>query len=656
MIKKIVLENFLSYDNVTVEFSGSTLAVVGDNGVGKSAFLESIPYAYYGIGREDKAGMSRIHGDGSHRVEIWDDDDVRIIRGRKANGSGFTEVRSGDTLLAKGGDADAWISNHLGMNADTFMLTAFFGLGDSYTDKLLHVLPAARLEALQELAKVGPYKDFLSKSKAMYSSAETTYNMEKARKDGAETSLVEVSSLSDRMSECNKIVRDSEATLDVLRKERATLQEEEAVYHEFVKEKERLSVERKMLSDTIDECNSDIESFSDQVKSDTEDIQKANISIKSLTDSLPKIDVQEAKARVESIRYDMAIKKTTSQLKSTAAKLPEGASAICPLCEQSITESVVKSWEESVKVLNSQIESMGKECDSINQSVAKVESIQKSISALKEDVQDSVASITSSQKAIQELKHRIASNSVELKKKDDRFFSLSEKLGGEYQGLRSKIADVLSRMDDCQTNKGQANGEIIQLRDSIRRSEESKKVVAKSLKAMETAWGDMQALNLLKTAWSRYGIPLQLVNRLTSRLEAKATVVYQEFDNGHIDVREVDDRGKPGIQFFLVDRKGERTFGQLSMGEKIMFFISIRVAVAQIISEDSAISVDFLVLDEAMGNLSPKRRDDLVRLINKSLRKIFPQLILVTHTAMPEIFDTTLKVSMQNDVSILQVS
>ena len=69
--------------------------------------------------------------------------------------------------------------------------------------------------------------------------------------------------------------------------------------------------------------------------------------------------------------------------------------------------------------------------------------------------------------------------------------------------------------------------------------------------------------------------------------------------------------GKPGVQFFLSDRKGQRTFNQLSEGEKVMFFVSVRVAIAQIIAEDG-VSIDYLILDEAMGNLSPKRRDDLV--------------------------------------------
>ena len=87
-----------------------------------------------------------------------------------------------------------------------------------------------------------------------------------------------------------------------------------------------------------------------------------------------------------------------------------------------------------------------------------------------------------------------------------------------------------------------------------------------------------------------------------------------------------------------------------------MFFVAIRVAIAQIVAEDNPITVDYLVLDEVMGNLSPKRRDDLVRLINKVLRKLFPQVIMVSHTEMRDIFSQTIRVSVENDVSKLEVA
>lgn len=656
MIKSIHLENFLSYEDGFVDLSGSTIAVVGDNGVGKSAFLESIPYAYFGIGRETKEGMSRIKGDGSHRVEITDDEGISIIRGRKPSGAGFTEVRNGTTLIAKGTEADEWIVKRLGIDADTFMLTSFFGLGDTYTDKLLRVLPSARLDALQELAQVGPYRDFLSKAKADYSTVELANTKEQARKEGAESAIANASNLSTRLAECEGIVKSNDSELDALKKVRAELQTQEAAYQALVSERERLIAERKHCNGLIADALADIKESESSISQETTSLSAARKSLAEMKKTVESMDVAKINADIDDLRNDIAAKKTVSQLKGVASKLDASAIAQCPLCNQAVTAEIIASWSESVSLLNTEVDFLSKNLTSLLESSKQYTSTVSKIEKLKAEIEDSVETVEEAKKIIAEAQIVLKHNRGEVEAKDIRYNTISEKLGDEYRDLQKKIAGILADIDECHHKRGVASGEIVQLKESLQRVDESKAIIQKSEKMIAEYRDKMEALNVLKTAWSRYGIPLQLVNRLTTRIEGRASAMYREFDNGSIEVREVDDRGKPGIQFFLVDRKGERTFGQLSMGEKIMFFISIRVAIAQIVAEDSPINVNFLVLDEAMGNLSPRSCDNLIRLINKSLRKIFPQLILVTHTAMPEIFDKSLFVTMSNDVSILKMS
>jgi len=656
MIVKIVLENFLSYGSSTLELlTGATIAVVGDNGVGKSALLESIPYAYFGIGREDKEGMSRINGDGSHRVEIWDSDGYVVIRGRKSSGVGFTEVRNGDTLVAKGNGADEWIVSRLGMTSDTFMLTAFFGMGDSYTDKLLHVLPAARLEALQELAQVGPYKEFLSKVKSKYSEAETIVSRETARGEGASSAIAGASGLDARLVECETTIRDSDNTLVALRRTRAEYQTDEGAYLEFVREKERVHTEIQALVRSLNDHNSDIEGYKVQIADNARTLRETREAIAAAKKSMDSVDCAKAESELESVRVSISEKIVAVQLRNTAVALPSGSVAECPLCNQRVTDEIVKSWRSSVAALTSELEGLKFSQASISKTISEHAALDKRLVSLNETVIELVEETEDANKGLAEALKDEATCTAELSKKRARFSVLSDKLGEDYTKLLSNIEKVLKDIDVCADSRSRANGEIIQIKAAISRLAESKKVLEDANKAVAEERKKLTSLNILKAAWSRYGIPLQLVTRLNARIQERATAMYQEFDNGRIDVREVDDRGKPGVQFFLVDRKGERTFGQLSMGEKIMFFISIRVAIAQIVAEDSPIRVDFLVLDEVLGNLSPKRRDDLVRLINKSLRKVFPQLLLVTHTAMPEIFDRSVEVTMQNDVSSLRI-
>ena len=47
IIKKLILKNFKSHKNTTIEFNKGITIIVGENGVGKSSILEGITYALF---------------------------------------------------------------------------------------------------------------------------------------------------------------------------------------------------------------------------------------------------------------------------------------------------------------------------------------------------------------------------------------------------------------------------------------------------------------------------------------------------------------------------------------------------------------------------------------------------------------------------------
>lgn len=655
MIKKVVLENFMSHEHTVAMFDGSTIAVVGENGSGKSTFLEAIPYAYFGIGRESKEGLSRIKGDGSHRVEIWEEGGVVVTRGRKVGGAGFCEVRVSGELVAKGENANAWIVDHLGMNTDTYMLTAFFGLGDTYSDKLLRVLPSARLEAMQSLAQVGPYKYMLKKAKDKYDKAERVYDSEKARSEGANSVLSDDKKLQDGLSAGNNIVVKADAALKRLKEKRHNLQIEEEAYQAFVREKERVGTERNSLYKEIETFEKERETLNEDITADVATLKENYKKIKQSTDKLEDIDIDSLTQHISDIQKEVGAAEISLELKSSALDVPADT-AECPLCGQSITQEIIAAWSDAVGELESKLKELNGDAVQTESDITFVDILKEEVSGWAQETKALLESTKKMEGRIKIINRDLSKIEGERKKKDDRFIFLVEKLGEEYQGLQKSIETVSGDIDECQERKHTTLGQISQIKQSLKKNTVARKVILDSKKLMGQARKDMVAANLLKKAWSRYGIPLQLIERLNQRIAARASDVYQEFDNGRVEVREIEDRGKPGIQFFLVDRKGDRTFNQLSMGEKVMFFISVRVAIAQIVAADTSITVDYVILDEAMGNLSPKRRDDLIRLINKVLRKIFPQLILVSHTEMRDIFLQTLRFTAENDVSTLEVA
>jgi DNA repair exonuclease SbcCD ATPase subunit len=88
---------------------------------------------------------------------------------------------------------------------------------------------------------------------------------------------------------------------------------------------------------------------------------------------------------------------------------------------------------------------------------------------------------------------------------------------------------------------------------------------------------------------------------------------------------------KPGIDFFFVEDTFEKPFNLLSAGEKVLMTLSVRLALAEILREDTNTGIDFLVLDEVAGNLDEIRRGFLVEVIEKVLTEHFNQVFIISH-------------------------
>jgi DNA repair protein SbcC/Rad50 len=662
MISRIILDDFLSYGHSEIDLSGNVIAVVGDNGSGKSALLESIPYVYYGTCRETSRGLlSRNKGAGGHRAEILNSDGHSIIRGQTSDGKGFCEVRLGDKLISKGEEANTWILDRLGVDEETYLLMAFFGLADSHMDNILRVTPSARLEALQNLAKVGPYKKLHSIAKQNLNYLQKDYDNETSRLKGAESNLYDERELEKGIQAGYKLMGDQSDTLTGLKVERKSLHVEEEKYQAFVKEKERVYVEIKNLKKEIQKLEESKSQLLDDIEENTDTVQtnqnKLGLLREEMNEKYPDSSkyLQKLKDGIQKNKEQITVLGTHRALKEVALQ-SNTESLVCPLCEQEIDKDIVSSWKGAVKELATEIASIEQRVVSTGKDVVLIENMSDELATLDDDTAQLIHAIEKDKSELEEIERDLSRISGELAKKNSRVVDLSEKLGDEYEGLQKRIETNNDSIEVTIATLNEAKGKMTQLKKAMEHNKKGLLIIKDAKANAKRLKSKIAAATLLQSAWNRYGIPLQLVSEMCSDIEDRASAVYQEFDNGYIEVREVEDRGKPGIQFVLTDKKGERTFRQLSLGEKVMFFISIRVAIAQIVSYGQHIEVDHIILDEAMGNLSPGRRDDLVRLINKTLRKLFPQVIMVSHTEMRDIFSQTLKISAENGVSSIEIA
>lgn len=652
MIKRLRLQNFLSYQDVVIDLSGSTIAVTGENGAGKSSLLEAIPYAYFGLGRETLEGMSRINGDGTHQVTLWDSNDVEIRRGRKNNGQGYFEIYASGKLVAKGREADAWVVTYLGMDSDTFLLTAFFGLQDVRHDTLIRVTPANRLEALQKLAEIGPYTKLLESAKSVLKSAEISKGKLEAKKEGALAAMADAVEMKKSIGRVKKAVKLSLEEQAKLQASLDSMLSEKKKYQKIVEERAGLLIEKQTIDRDIHTLEND-RGNTGRILKNTIEASKQCVSEQHGL-KLPEITLSDESRIIDDLNTAIGEYTGTADLLATVLEsgLPVNK---CPLCFSEVADNQLELWRADLVSLREKIDTVKSDMKTRKFNVSEYTRIEKRLSDLTKLIEDYLSKEDTLKGRLSDIDSEL-NNLKSLKEvKEDRLRTIQATLSGDYQALLQSISDTTDLRDSVIQEISAGNREIRVYETNLNTNVAVKKQIQDYEDSAKVYQKDMEAANLLIEAWSRYGIPMRLIQDLMDSIEDKATLVYQEFDSGRIIVKQVAYKGKPGVEFSLQDRKGDRTFNQLSAGEKVMFFISVRVAISQIVSKYRSVNVDYLILDEAMGNLSPRRRDDLVRLINKVLRKLYPQVVMVSHTEMRDIFTQTLRVTAMNGNSEVTV-
>lgn len=660
MLTKIILHNFLSYDDVVVSLEGAvTIAVVGDNGCGKSAFLEALPYAYYGIGRGTLSELSRLTGDGTHTVilehrDIPNKGDIFIVeRGQKKAGKGYTKVTLNGELVGSGASATDAIQNVIRMTPELFMLTAFFGLGDDKkSDSLINVGPADRLETLQKLAEVSIYKDFYSGASAERKENDRIMGNNQSALEAIDTVLGDPKEYQTAIDVAEEGLQKAFDKLSKVRVQKQDLLQKEETFKLAVQRRQTLEQSQVEFQGEMVDLQDKIDTREAQITETVDLIAEIIEDIKAKTLALTDYDGEALLKASEAMQQAGTQKKTVLKLKQTGVSTD--VSAGCPLCGSELTEDVIAVWHKDIIQLESDLEKSREKYQVNKDSRKALVALEQIITRYKSDLRDNQQIVDTQRSQVVEATRQLTIFKNKKKKADDEYVQVTRNIADDAGEVSTKIQELSGTIDALQRESGQYEATIkINKKNLIKHTADMKK--RKQLVEQIAISLDLEsAYALLVKAFHRYGIPLELLRGMTDKLGIFATAVYQEFDNGIIAVVETTG-AKPGLEFVLSDSKGTRRWGLLSKGEKVMFFVSVRVALTRLIEKAVNTPINFVVLDEIMGNLSPQKQIDMVRVVSKILRKVFPQVIIVSHTQMNDIFDRSLVVTKENEVSCLTV-
>ncbi len=267
MLSKIKLKNFLSYEDEEVDVSGSsTIAVIGDNGHGKSALLEAVYYAYYGKGRDSVSGLIRENSDGDMLVSIdvkdfpKAGDTFSIERGVREWKKSFAVARINGELEAKGVESvNQFVEEVTGFDSETFLLTTFFGLGEN--DNLMQVRPSVRLETMQRIANVLVYEDFNAEAVKRLKRCSADMMTKEADIEALQSVCGDSKEIKESTEARKKELGEKNEELDNLYAEQAKITAAVDRITGFLKEKEALQIKRKNAKSELKRVDQEISDY-----------------------------------------------------------------------------------------------------------------------------------------------------------------------------------------------------------------------------------------------------------------------------------------------------------------------------------------------------------------------------------------------------------
>lgn len=656
MLAELQLTNYTSYEKLVIDLSNMTLVeIIGDNGCGKSYLLESILYILYGKVRY-KLGMENLMRNGcgdtmEGLLRIQDlpepGDLLQVQRSRTQSGVNTLKLYVNGEIMGKNSEAQGLIEQYMGLNVDLFTLTTFFGAGEN--DKLMSVTPATRLDTLQTIANVSVYEKL--RKKAAEKLAEV--RLEKENTQAALNELVDTSGEVKRATRALRLAKKDlalhDADLEDFSYQKAQLDSMYERVQSFVRSKLVLESELKSIQSQLDQTQEDIEESSQSQELYRKTVKQFREELESLPDKSAELaDLGDAKTRLSE-----RLAGINAVLDSTLSEEVD----TCPTCLRELTNSEYQvlfakrqellvskeSTNRSITRRNAQIKDLKEYQYNRTQVEARLLSATRSLESV-------VSELETSQKQTRELKRRFT-------EKDTKLSSLLKKLqDNSGDDLVDRIADVDSKISICREKIGECRATIHLKRREVKTLSRKLDRVDKLKRELRTLTQKEKSYTILEQAWSRYGIPMDLTEGLREELEERATELYQNFQSGVILAKRVVDRGRPGIDFILSDSLGERSFRQLSKGQKTMMYLSVRLALVDIVAECMPFKVDWLVLDEIMDGLDPKQRDHLTTIMKKILRKRFTQIFSVSHVSVKSIFENKIEVHLENNCSLVEVT
>lgn len=480
VLKSVDLKNWKTFSEATlvVEEEGLT-GIVGQNGAGKSSFVEAILWALYGARPEGvvKGDLRRRGIDMSKEptsvkvtfthagqtIEVF-----RQMKGKNHTTTGTVFLDGSDVTRVTGGTVEAWVVNRLGMDASGF--TTAIVVPQKELDAIVDMKPADRRKAIEKLAGIDEMNIAVQKAREQENELAKEIKVMPGSEEEIEEAETFLESVQDEMDTTSTQLADarakeSEASTELAaavesgKGAKAKLDDAEVTHNKL----ESLGSKRALARQSASSLMERLEEARSEV-GDVDVAKRAELldEYRSVSAEMSSANTTFERNRQEHEAISRDISRTEASIAELVAKRDSTTLHLGKLDDGSVSDASIATDRESVNTVESRQSELSNARGRIQGRIADIE---ESISALsgvhqcptcKSELADPESLTARFQKMVEDFRVELEENTAEASSGQERLIELRAKVEADSETLRrigrgkEMLAEVEANIADAE--------------------------------------------------------------------------------------------------------------------------------------------------------------------------------------------------------------
>jgi len=636
-VEKLKLSNYMSFPKLELDFEPDTIYIItgenkdigGKNGIGKSALVESIVYSIYGknirVGSKDVKELI-TNGKRELKTEIHLSNNILIQRWRTKTKSQVKVQRLNETgevvedLTRRTNTETENLINQILIPFDKFVYVSYF---NPQSLVFFSLTPKQKFEVIEELLNLTIIDEVHEEYKSKYAEIQRTL----------QKTVSDITNIDTQIRTYEEFEYKTTLTIEELKQQLTKIEQ----YKYQLRNKYRT------------ELNEKIKAYQDRLRKLKQSIGDTETKLEQLRREYP--DTDNIETKLEQLQEQLTTKlqllsKYTNIKNQIDRALSKGK---CPVCLREfdgehdkdrmvnlLSEGEITSYDDLVSVitkLESEIELLKEQKTQLGNIYAEYQDLKTRLSDYTNRYNLLINQIKETEPHIYEFIFNYNNSAI--------YKFIDEKVDSEVKiGLEQTRRQLQYNEQELQKIRATIN----QLNQQITKLQKEKEHLETELDILSKVIHELSFNGEFRQTLIRYYLSEletvinQMIKELNPNFELKITI-------------EQSGRYK-GIQVSIFDAGIEKSYGQLSTGEKRMVDIALLLTL-------SSFTTSFLIIDEALDNLSYENQLRVIRLLSTFNKQIF----LVTHNEhlieelnnLKNIKVRTIHITKENGISTVEV-